>query len=89
MSRAVLQVVPGAHPARPVECAHTLTQQGAWETPVDPPGHPWSQRLDTFWGFPPFLALVEAVTVAVHLQDMDMMGQAIEKCPGEAFGGTS
>ena len=53
---------------------------------MGPPGHPWSQRLDIFWGFPSFLALVEAVTVAVHLQDMDVMRETIEKCPGEALG---
>jgi hypothetical protein len=53
---------------------------------VGPPGHPWSQRLDIFWGFQSFLALVEAVTVAVHLQDMDVMRETIEKCPGEALG---
>ena len=31
-------------------------------------------------------ALLEPVTVAVHFQDVDMMGDAIEQSPGESFG---
>ena len=53
MQVAALAVVPVVHkvdvyvyPARPAECAHqTLTQQGAWVFPVDPPGQPWPRRL--------------------------------------------
>jgi hypothetical protein len=41
---------------------------------MDPPGQPWRRRLcRRFWGFPPFLALVEAIALAVHLQNMDMV----------------
>ena len=32
------------------------------------------------------LALLEAETLPVHLQDMDMVGQAVEEGPGEPFG---
>ena len=32
------------------------------------------------------MALVEAVTIAVHLQDMDMVGETVQQGPGEAFG---
>ncbi len=53
--------------------------------PVGPPGQPWS-RWSGFWGFPPFLALVQAITVTVHLQDMDMVGETVEQCPCQAFG---
>ena len=52
---------------------------------MGPPGQPWS-RWSGFCGFPPFLALVQAVTVAVHLQDMDMVGETVQQGPGEAFG---
>ena len=31
------------------------------------------------------MALVEPVAVAVHLQDMDMVGEAVEESPGEPF----
>ena len=31
-------------------------------------------------------ALLEPVTVAVHLQDVDVMGDAVEQSAGEAFG---
>jgi len=38
-------------------------------------------------GWIPFAAaLLESVTVAVHFQDVDMMGDAVEQSPGEAFG---
>ena len=32
-----------------------------------------------FWGFPPFLALVETIALAVHFLDMDVVGQAVEE----------
>ncbi len=38
-----------------------------------------------FWGFPPFLALVETIALAVHFQDMDMVGEAVQQSPGQAF----
>ena len=42
---------------------------------MDPPGQPLHRRLSRyFWGFPPFLALVETIALAVHFQDMDMVG---------------
>jgi hypothetical protein len=31
-------------------------------------------------------ALLEAVAVAVHLQDVDMMGEPVQQCAGEPFG---
>ena len=37
-------------------------------------------------GFPAFLALIETIAVVVHLQDMDMVGEPVEQCPGQAFG---
>ena len=37
-------------------------------------------------GWVPFAAaLLEAVAVAVHLQDVDVMGEAVEESAGEAF----
>ena len=39
-----------------------------------------------FWGFPLFFALFETVAVAVHLQDMDMVGEPVEQCSGQTFG---
>ena len=44
---------------------------------MGPPGQPWS-RWSGFWGFPPFLALVQAVAVAVHLQDMNVVGETVK-----------
>ena len=35
-----------------------------------------------FWGFSPFLALVETIALAVHLQDMDMVGEPVQQCAG-------
>ena len=32
------------------------------------------------------MALVKPIVVAVHLQDMDMVCEAVEKRPGEALG---
>ena len=31
-------------------------------------------------------ALAEAVAVAVHLEDIDVMGETVEQCPGQALG---
>ncbi len=31
-------------------------------------------------------ALVKAIAFAVHFQDVDMMGQPVQQCTGEAFG---
>ena len=33
------------------------------------------------------LALFEPVAVAVHFQDMDVVGQSVEQCTGQTFGG--
>ena len=52
---------------------------------MGPPGQPWS-RWSGFWGFPPFLTLVQTIAVTVHLQDMDMVCEAVEKRPGETLG---
>ena len=52
---------------------------------MGPPGQRWV-RLSGFWRVPPFLALVEPVAVAVHLQDVDMVGETIQQRPGQAFG---
>ena len=42
--------------------------------------------ISTFGGWHPFsAALLEAVTVAVHLEDMDMVGKAVEQRAGESF----
>ena len=42
--------------------------------------------LSGFWGFPPFLALVETVAVAVHLQDMNVVCEPVQQRPGQALG---
>ena len=61
-------------------------EPGALQVPVDPPGQPLHRRLSRyFWGFPPFLALVETIALAVHFQDMDMVGEAVQQSPGQAF----
>ena len=53
---------------------------------MDPPGQPLHRRLSRyFWEFPPFLALVETIALAVHFQDMDMVGEAVQQSPGQAF----
>ena len=31
-------------------------------------------------------ALLQAEAVAVHLQDVDMMGKPVQKCAGQVFG---
>ena len=36
-------------------------------------------------GFSPFLALVETIALAVHLQDMDMVGEPVQQCAGQTF----
>ena len=60
--------------------------EAAREVPVGPPGQPLHRRLSRyFWGFPPFLALVETIALAVHFQDMDMVGEAVQQSPGQAF----
>ena len=54
---------------------------------MGPPGQPrarWSSR--RIWGFAPFSALVETIALAVHFQDMDMVGEAVQQRPGQAFG---
>ena len=43
---------------------------------MGPPGQPGA-RWSGFWGFPPFLALVQAVAVAVHLEDMNVVGETV------------
>ncbi len=63
-----------------------LAAARAWEVPVDPPGQPlhrWSSR--HFWGFALFSALVETIALAVHFEDMDMVGQAVQQRPGQTF----
>ncbi len=50
-----------------------------------PPGQPWA-GLSGFWGFPPFLALVETVAVAVHLQDMNVVCEPVQQRPSQALG---
>ncbi len=53
---------------------------------MDPPGQPWPRWSSRrFWGFLPFLALVETVAVAVHLQNLDMVCEPIQQSPGQAF----
>ena len=44
---------------------------------AEPPG---------FGGFSPFLALVQAVAVAVHLKDMNVVGETIKQGPCQALG---
>ena len=55
---------------------------------MGPPGQPRSRRSGRlgFWGVPPFLALFESEALAVHFQDVDMVGQAIQQGSGQAFG---
>ena len=52
---------------------------------MGPPGQQQPRWLVTFGGFPPFLALVETIALAVHLQDMDVVGETVEQGPGQAF----
>ena len=55
---------------------------------MGPPGQPLARwlRLVSFWGFPPFFALVETKAITVHFQDMGMMGEPVQQRPGQAFG---
>ena len=49
---------------------------------MDPPGQPLHRRLSRYFGeFPPFLALVETIALAVQFQDMDMVGEAVQQSP--------
>ena len=43
----------------------------------------WSGR---FSGISGVFALIEPVALAVHLENMDMVGQAVEQCAGEPLG---
>ena len=52
---------------------------------MGPPGQPWA-GLSGFWGFPPFLALVETVAIAVHLQDMNVVCEPVQQRPSQALG---
>ena len=52
---------------------------------MGPPGQPWA-GLSGFWGFPPFLALLETVAVAVHLQDMNVVCEPVQQRPSQALG---
>ena len=47
----------------------------------------FSREISTVCGWIPFAAaLLEAVTIAVHLQDVDVMGDAVEQSAGKPFG---
>ena len=61
-----------------------LTQRRAWEVPVDPGGQA-TRGLSAGFCFLPRTALIEAIAVAVHFQDMDMVGQSIEQGAGWPF----
>ena len=91
MPDTVLPVVPGVHWRDPrcfVWRFSVTRSEAAWEVPVGPPGQPRSRRSGRlgFWGVPPFLALFESEALAVHFQDVDMVGQAIQQGSGQAFG---
>ena len=84
----MLRVVPVVHRRAPrcfVERFSVTRSEGAWEAPVGPPGQPWPRR-SGFWGVPLFLALLQAVAVAVHLEDMNVVGETVEQGPGQALG---
>ena len=49
-----------------------------------PPGRVWSGGAAQSGSFT--AALLEAVAVGVHLQDVDVVCDAIEQCAGEPFG---
>ena len=72
-------------PLAGVKMHHLMRFSPAWVPPVGPPGQPWA-GLSGFWGFPPFLALVETVAVAVHLQDMNVVCEPVRQRPGQALG---
>ena len=52
---------------------------------MGPLGQRWA-RWSSIWGFSPFLALIKAVTVAVHFKDMNVVGETVEQGPGQALG---
>ena len=63
-------------------CAR-LAAARAWEGPVGPPG-----QAGLFGRvLAPGPALLEPVALAVHLQDMEMVGDAVEQRAGEALAG--
>ena len=54
-------------------------------------GEPFWYELDVFWvvwrlGAGVLPASLEAVAVAVHLQDVDVVGEAVQQGSGEPFG---
>ncbi len=71
--REVLTVVPVAH--RRFPWAHR-----------DNHGLGVRCRSGALGGFPLSSALVKPVAVTVHFQDVDVVGQSIEQCPGQALG---
>ena len=84
MSRCILRSTTSE--TRAASCSACVTRsEAAWEVPVGPPGQPWA-GLSGFWGFPPFLALVETVAVAVHLQDMNVVCEPVQQRPSQALG---
>ena len=38
-----------------------------------------------FLGFLPFSAFIETIALAVHFQNMDMVGETVQQCPGQTF----
>ena len=86
----------GREKSRQITGCGALCQRRSKSTPLasvkmhhlmrfSPPGQPWA-GLSGFWGFPPFLALVETVAVAVHLQDMNVVCEPVQQRPGQALG---
>ncbi len=54
-------------------------------------GEPFWQELDVFWavwrlGTGVLPVALEAIAVAVHLQDVDVVGEAVQQGSGEPFG---
>ena len=68
---------------RAASCSACVTRsEAAWEVPVGPPGQPLHRRLSRYFrGFPPFLALVETIALAVHFQDMAWWVRRSSKAP--------
>ena len=68
----------------------------SWETSPPPAvtggkGEPFWQESGVVWRFRRLgtgvlPAALEAVAVAVHLQDVDVVGEAVQQSPGEPFG---
>ena len=52
-----------------------------------PRHHPSDGGLDGPGAALTLLALFQPVAIAVHLQDVDMVGEPVEQCAGEPFGG--